>query len=253
MEYEFRDLLKADDVEFEQQINEGFTFGGFDTTQHGWFLMERSAPTPSEKELTESVPYMNGSFDFSIFNDERYFDNRELSYKFIMPSDEYINRKSIEQELKRKLVPLQQQALYDTHDNGYHWMAKVKSIEVEDDSQYNKLTASVIFDAYPFAIINDTEGADIWDDVYFPHWIFQKTKYDVNGSISIDLYNMGSKVVSPKMIVTGNVTVSKGSLSMDLTDGSYEDTKLVLIKNHNNIVLSGKGTIEFKYNREEMI
>lgn len=253
MEYEFRDLLKADDVELEQQINEGFTFGGFDTTQHGWFLMERSAPTPSEKELIESVPYMHGSYDFSVFNEERYFENRELTYKFIMPTDVYENRKMVEQDLKRTLMPIRQSALYDTHDRSYHWLAKVSSIEVLDDSQYNNLTVTVIFSAYPFAIVNDEEGSDIWDDVYFPHWTFLNTKYTVNGAQVVTLINDGSKIIKPKMIVTGTVSVTDRYSTVEMTAGTYTDTKISIYPGSNKLTLDGDGTIRFRYNREEMI
>src|SRR5699024_6231271 len=100
------------------------------------------------------------------------------------------------------------QPLYDTHDVGFHWLGKAKNITVEDDDKLNMLTATIKFDCYPFAIANNVEGSDVWDEVFFPHWIFQDTKYTVNGTQVINLYNIGSKSIECELVVSGSVTVA---------------------------------------------
>ena len=252
--YGFHDLGKYTDEELERQITEGFVFGDYDSRKNNMFLISRDAPTPSEKEITESVPYMQGVYDFSQLNGgERYFDNREIAYQVMLFEKDYPTRKYAEQEIKRQLMPLGIQPLYDSHDNGYHWLGKCKSVSVEDDAEKGTLSCSIVFDCYPFAIYNEAEGSDIWDDVYFPHWIFQETKYTVNGSQSISLFNIGSKSAECELIVTGTVNVSGSFDTLNLTDGNYKDTQLVLAMGENKLTLSGDGTIEFKFYREEMI
>lgn len=233
---------------------EGFTFGGFDSMGNRMFVTQREAPTPSEREIVETVPYMQGVYDFSQLNGgERYFDNREITYQVMLFEQDYPTRKYAEQEIKRQLMPLGIQPLYDSHDNGYHWLGKCKSVTVEDDEAKGTLSCSIVFDCYPFAIYNEAEGSDIWDDVYFPHWIFQETKYTVNGSQSISLFNIGSKSAECELIVTGTVNVSGSFGTLNLTAGNYKDTQLVLAMGENKLALSGDGTIEFKFYREEMI
>lgn len=252
--YDFHDLSKRTDVELEQQITEGFTFGDYNSTENGMFLISRDAPTPDEKEIVESVPYMQGVYDFSTLNGgERYFDNRQITYQVMLFNSDYSTRKGAEQEIKRRLVPLGIQALYDTHDIGFHWLGKVKTVTVEDDAKVNTLAATITFDCYPFAITNNIEGSDIWDDVFFPHWIFQDTKYTVSGTQAIKLYNIGSKSIECELVVSGNITVAGGFGSIDLTSGNYKDTQLVLAMGVNNLTLTGNGTIEFRFYREEMI
>lgn len=252
--YEFRDLSKRTDTELEQQITEGFTFGDYNSTDNGMFLISRDAPTPDEKEITESVPYMQGVYDFSTLNGgERYFDNRQITYQVMLFNEDYGTRKGAEQEIKRQLVPLGIQPLYDTHDIGFHWLGKVKTVAVEDDAKVNTLAATITFDCYPFAITNNIEGSDVWDEVFFPHWIFQDTKYTVNGTQVINLYNIGSKSIECELVVSGSVTVAGSFGSVKLKSGNYTDTQLVLTIGANRLTLIGKGAIEFKFYREEMI
>ena len=251
--YDFHDLSKRTDTELEEQITEGFTFGNYNSTENGMFLISRDAPTPSSKDIIETVPYMQGVYDFSMLENDRYFDNRKITYQVILFEKEYENRKLPEQELKRKLMPLGVQVLYDTHDYGYHWLGKCESIVVEDDTDKNILTATIIFDCYPMAIVNSMEGEDIWDEVYFPRWVFQQTKYTVNGSERIDLFNIGSTSIMPKIIVSSEFTIESANNTITLPKGTYTDSELILGIGENIFMVTGNGTIEFQFNREEMI
>lgn len=246
-----RNYFKNAGFEVEE---ESFTFGEYNSMDNRMFVATREAPTPEEREIVESVPYMQGVYDFSQLNGgERYFDNREITYQVMLFEQDYPTRKYAEQEIKRQLMPLGIQPFYDSHDNGYHWLGKCKSVSVDDDEAKGTLSCSIVFDCYPFAIYNEAEGSDIWDDVYFPHWIFQETKYTVNGSQSISLFNIGSKSAECELIVTGTVNVSGSFGTLNLTVGNYKDTQLVLAMGENKLTLSGNGTIEFKFYREEMI
>lgn len=253
-EYSFRDLNVHDIEDVDGiKITEGFSFGSFDSVNNGYYLIERSAPTPDEKEITETIPYSQGVLDFSVINNERFFSNREVTYKIEAFDNQYSDRKLFENELKHQLMPLGITAIHDTHDHGLHWLGKCKSIEVEDDEEHQTLIATIVFDCYPFAIGNLAEGSDIWDEVFFPNWVFQKTKYDIDGSSTIDVINVGDAAVSPKIIVTGDITVSGNFGSVDISQGSYSDTPIVLSQGENTMSVSGTGTIEFKFYKEVMI
>ena len=56
------------------KIKEYITFGDFDSRKSGWYLQKREAPTPDEKEIVESIPYMQGELDFSSALGERVFE-----------------------------------------------------------------------------------------------------------------------------------------------------------------------------------
>lgn len=253
MQYEFRNLDPVEDNTSLDIASEGFIFSGYDTRLNGWWLTERTAPTPEEQEITESVPYRQGSYDFSMIGNERFFNNREITYKLLYIGEEYHNRKGFEQELKRQLMPHNWDKLVDTHEPTYYWWAKCKSVEVDDNSDNETLEASITFTAYPYAYTNHNEGADYWDDVFFPHWIWQQVKFNVNGSQDVNVKNIGSRPVLSSFVVTGDVK-AKGSFGeVSLNDGNYKQTQVVLDIGDNKINLSGNGTIEFVFKREEMV
>lgn len=251
--YDFHDLGKYTDEELECQITEGFIFGDYDSRENNMFLISRDAPTPSEKEITESVPYMQGVYDFSILNGDRFFDNREITYQLILFDKDYSSRKDAEHDLKRELMALGTQNLFDTHDFLYKWIGKCKSVTVEDDAEKNMLTATVIFDCYPFAIAKNAIGSDIWDDVYFPDWLFQDTSFSVSGRKDIALFNSGSKSIESEIVVTGNVTINGDFGTLSLSAGSYRDVGLVLPIGKTNLTLSGAGSVAFNFYLEVMI
>lgn len=42
------------------KIKEYIKFGDFNSRDSGWYLQKREAPTPDEKEIVESIPFMQG-------------------------------------------------------------------------------------------------------------------------------------------------------------------------------------------------
>ncbi|KRN29236.1 hypothetical protein IV38_GL000116 [Lactobacillus selangorensis] len=255
MRYEFRDLQPTYQPEPEETIREGFVFGGFDSRQYGLYLNDRSAPTPDEYEIVETIPYMQGVRDFSTLNGERFFQNREITFSMLKLAEPYQTRKGLEQDIKRQLMPLGNQALVDTHEPVHYWVGKCKSVSVTDSSDNNTLTVSVVFDCYPFAFTDHDEGADVWDDVYFNHWIWQKVSYSIatGAAQEVDLQNIGSRPIECTFDVTGSVTIKGDFGSMDLDSGATDKSSIVLKVGLNKISLTGNGTIAFKFRREELL
>ena len=251
MQYWFRGLEPTDFVVGEDKPTEGFLFGDFDSRDSDWWLVSRDAPTPEENVITETVPYMQGVYDFSMFQGERFFGNRDITYKVFYSGSVYRDRKGFEQDIKRQLMPFGEQTLTDTHEEVYYWRGKCKSVEVEDTA--GGMMATIVFDCYPFAFTSHNEGADYWDDVYFPHWVWQETKYKVSADQSITLYNLGSRPVPTSFEVTGKVTIKGKFGTVELTADNYAKTEIVLAMRANKISLSGSGTILFKFTREEML
>lgn len=248
--FDFRDMLTDETVPFEKIPFEGIIFGDFDSKKEGWFLTAREAPTPEEQEVIENVPFRQGNRDFSEYNGDRFFKQREIKYTLMYfgKSGNYSDRKSIEQDIKRQLMPQTITDLYDTHDEIYHWRGKVKSIEVEDDEKYGTLTAIVVFDCYPFAIRNNDEFSDIWDEVYFPHWIFMDKNYQIEGKTIVRYHNIGSKSVEVTVkVVSGTVQYNGENL-----ESGHSKTLNVQRGNH-DLVFDGNGAIELSATREEMI
>lgn len=250
----FRDLDIAKDKVPDFTPSEGIIFGSFDSAKEGLWLLERDAPTPSEKAITDSVPYQQGEYDFSLLDGQRYFDVREIEYQFVIFDADYRFRSSTEHEIKRKLIPQGYQELHDSHIPGYVWRAKCSDVSVEDSVEDSTLIATVTFTAYPYALTENDEGADIWDDVNFDHWIFQYVDFDVNGDRDVNIVNIGSAFVQCGFELTGSVKLSNSILGdVELNQNNYQTTQIVLDPGDNRIHLSGNGHIKFVFKREEML
>lgn len=237
-------------------IQSGIAFGPFNSIDEGYQLESRSVPSPDEKENTESVAYMQGQYDFSTLDNERYFKNRELTFELTLYHAEYTSRSRLENELKRRLMPLPIQSITDTHlPPGRHWRGKVKSIAVTDDTDKRALVATIVFDAYPFAIAETAEGDQTWNNIYFPEDVFQEVDFDVVDGTDqkIVLINPGDSRLSPTILVTGTVTIT-GDLfgAVTLPAGDYSDTEIALLEGINYLTLSGSGHVTFNFNKEMM-
>lgn len=254
-DYEFHDLdpYQGDDVA-ENTPMSGFTFGGWHSPTKGLFLITRDAPTPSEQEITEAIPYMQGILDFSMLGGQRYFGNREVSFTLELFNEDYPSRSALENATKRALMPFGIQPLYDTHNPGYHWLGKCKSVSVDDDDEEKQtLILTIVFDCYPFAIRDVPEGDDRWNDVIFDSWVFQPVRFDVNGPAQIRLINVADNAITPTIVVTGSLTLSGTFGTISVEEGTYSDSQISLAIGANYLSVDGTGSLEFQWHEEAML
>lgn len=251
--------LNAED--FVDTINntDGIAFGKFNSIEAGLFLIERNAPTPDEKEVVEDIPYLQGQYDFSTlsgYSNERFFKNRQITYKFLGLSDDYETRAIIERRVKHKLMLEPIQALYDTHDINYHWKGKCKSVKIDDDADTGTISIEIVFDCYPLAIRNHSDTEDIWDEVYFEDWHFENLRYTIKGKTTINLDNWGgSHVTGEFKLISGKVTYvdrvdSNRNITLDKVGDVYKQS---IVKGKSNRVFDGDGVIELRYVKTEML
>lgn len=176
-------------------ITQGFKRGDKHTKDFELWLVNRSAPTPSEKSIVEDVPFMQGVYDFSTILGERVYQNRPLSFEFEYLQQSYEKRKVDQTVLENWLMRDGYTPLYDDHAEGYFYMAKCTSVDIDDSS--GGLTIKIDFDAYPFKKAIREEGNDIWDVFNFTLDVSQPIEYTVDSILPITLWNVGLVGVSP--------------------------------------------------------
>jgi len=229
-------------------ITEGISRNGIHTKEYNMWLIDRSAPTPDEKQITESLPFVQGHYDFSTILGGRVYENRPLSYKFEILNRDYQSRKVIQTSLENWLMKDGYERLNDDHEKGYYWIAKCTRVNTEDS--YGGLTVDVEFDAYPFKISEEPEGSDIWDTFNFELDVAQVTKFTVNGSSNVMLYNVGSNNLTPTIKASAPMTVIKDGVSYSVPQGESKSYEFVLGEGENRLTVQGKGTIEFLFYKE---
>lgn len=232
------------------EIIEGFTFFDEHTKEYRMKLKERLAPTPEENTITEEVPFMQGSYDFSMILGERIYKNRTLSYRFEVEERNYQHRKVDEIVLKNWLMKRGWGKLYDDHDDGYYYWAKCTSVTVEDDHVYGRLLISISFEAYPFMRARLEEGHDIWDEFNFELDYSQPNDFSINGSSTVNLMNVGSAGVVPTIKASSEMTIIKNGVTYTVPAGESKSESFRLEIGENTMTINGTGTIKFIFYKE---
>ncbi|MDT2830017.1 hypothetical protein P7H62_14200 [Vagococcus carniphilus] len=234
------------------EIKEGIIFDRFDSKRHGLYLFERDAPTPSEKEITEDIPFMQGVHDFSMILGERVFENRDITYVFKKYNIHYENRKTLENKIKDELMSVGQNKIIDTHDPVYYWFGKAKSVKVDDDHEKNKLVVTIVFDCYPFLLKNNAYFDDVWDTFNFDYDVANWSRYKINGKRTITLINTGSTAVSPTVIASSPMTIIIDGDTYSIPAGTSSNVFIKISRGINKIAVSGNGEISVLFRMELM-
>ena len=239
-------------VDMTLAFKEYIQFGGFDSRGYDMRLVERTAPTPTEKSKTESVPFMHGHYDFGSILGERLFENRPISYTFHINERDVTRRKHTQTALENRLMREGITTLVDTYSPNYFYRGKVTSVSTTDDHVYKRLIVQIEFDCYPFKVSQIAEGSDIWDTFNFELDVMQDVEYQINGTVTVTLINPGTPSVAPKVTVSSGMTVQFVNQLYTFPAGTSKNEGLRLHSGENTLVIIGNGTISFNFYKELM-
>ncbi|WP_079708626.1 hypothetical protein [Paraliobacillus ryukyuensis] len=229
-------------------IVEGFSRNGKHTKEYNMWLESREAPTPPEKVVNESIPFMQGSYDFSTILGERVYENRSLSYTFIVLNRDYDHRKTFQTAIENWLMKDGFAPLRDDHSNGYDYIAKCTSVDTSD--RIGGLLVKIEFEAYPFKVSNLLEGNDIWDTFNFELDVAQITAFDVEVSKEVTLYNVGATSIVPTIIADASFTIYKGTQTYNVSAGETKSPLFRFDTGENTMTITGNGHIDFQFYKE---
>jgi phage-related protein len=229
----------------------GITFNGRHSFNDMGYkiLSNREIKSPSKIKVKKSVPYMNGSYDFSNLYGGNCFTDRVLEYTFLLKATSNKNLEAVRMDCENWLMGTNKQTkLIDDNVNLYYYLAECENIEFEDMGLVGKLTAT--FNAYPFRLYGWVEGNDLWDRFNFELDVSQEVKFDIEGSKDIVLYNQGATHVKPTIIASNDMEIVKDDVTYSIEKGTTNDWRFVLDVGENPITIKGTGTIEFEFRKE---
>lgn len=232
------------------RIKDGITFGEFDSINEGLLLTHREDPPPEEKVIKESLPFVQGDYDFSRILGEPIRDNRAIVYEFLIKEYNHDKRKMLEIKYENMLLNQGMGRIYDTANLGYYFYGKCIEANVSIDSGWQQLKLTLTFDCYPYMISELKEGHDIWDEFNFELDVAQVVEFEVNGTEDITLYNVGATSVVPSVIASSEFTIEKGTVSVTVPPGTHQSQLLRLNTGENKLKVTGNGTIEFNFHKE---
>lgn len=232
------------------RIKDGITFGEFDSMNEGLLLTHREDTPPEEKVIKESLPFVQGDYDFSRILGEAIRENRLVRYEFFIKEYNHEYRKTLEIKYENMLLNQGMARIYDTANLGYYFYGKCTNAEVVLDSNWQQLKLVVTFDCYPYMISELEEGNDIWDEFNFELDVAQTTEYEINGSREITLYNMGAPSVVPTITANNEMAIELGAVRVTVPSGTHKSELLRLKPGENKLKITGNGTIKFNLYKE---
>lgn len=233
----------------------GFMFNGKHThDDFGITIADKDVGYPDKKKIKVAVPFSNVEYDFSELYGEQTYTERKLKFvlnvldKHAVSTTQRINM--IETSLSNWLLNTSGKVkLYDDSMPNYYYLA-----EVEGGLDFNELknhgTLTVEFTAYPFIISEIEEGNDLWDPFNFELDVAQITEFNVNGTLDVVLYNVGTTGLSPRIESSASMEIIKDGTTYNVSSGTSQSEDFKLNTGENNLTINGNGTIEFKFYKE---
>ena len=227
----------------------GITKGGKHSYRDfGMTLKSKNIGNPKKRKIKETVPYMNGQYDFSMLHGDQTYEERSLQYVFnlIDQNKELMNA--------RKVAALNwleagcQEILWDDAIPGYYFLAECTDIDFKESGRIGELTAT--FTAYPFKIQQAEAGELLWDDFCFLTDYLQETRFTISGITSIDLYVNSAAQITPMVSCSADMSILMGDTQYSFPPGDTQDYRFQLACGLNQLTVTGNGIIEFHWHNE---
>lgn len=215
---------------------------------YGLTIASRSIGIPKKNKIKETVPYMNGSYDFSNIYGEQTYSDRVIEYRFNIVGSNKINMNMLKINVLDWLFSGPKTQLYDDTFPDLYFMAECEEANFDENNIDGQLTAKFV--AYPFKLSNKNEGDDIWDTFNFELDMVQDTHFTVNGYSSVKITNLGAVGIVPSVKCSSNFEVIKGNTTYLFGSGVTKDWRFKLDKGINTFIIKGTGTIEFIFRKE---
>lgn len=230
----------------------GVTFNDIHNNDIGVVMQSKSIQSPSKKKLKDSVPFMNGSYDFSTVgsNGEIMYNEREISIVFGLPAETKEELQVMYSKVLEWLVDTGKHKLIFDVMKDYYFMAEVEeTTSFEETKEFGKLEVKFVADPFKYSI--NYIGSDLWDTFNFEEDIVQDSSYDINGSRNINIYNPG-RFVRPIINCSSTMTLIQNGKSYNLSIGDNKVYGFYLKSLMNNLTINGTGRINFVFRKESL-
>ena len=244
----------------KQPLNHGINFGNFDSRRFNLHLHRRLGDSPNEKEITTSIPYMQGVVDMSNLLGNRIYQNRTITYTFYrFGATNHGTARDFQTTITNLLMIGFDQKLIDSFEPDFHYIGKCQRVNVSDDYNRNRLRIDITFDLHPLKIANHTEADDLFDPFNFDIDAFHDgLNFTITEQPStIQLYNASQLVLRPLVTASGAIELTRAGRSpLELevgTERTYRDFRLEQGMNTLTLKsLSGNANISFDWRKERI-
>lgn len=193
----------------------------------GLYINNRNIPIPAIKEIYETVPFLNGSYNFTYINGESAYEDRIISYSFDI-SEFSIEEMEIEKKRILKWISkIIDTDIYDDYIPNYHFRGSAISPDWSEDISQGVMT--IKFRVYPFMIANESKKYN---------YIFSENEDKI-----IDIINNSDHSIVPIFKCENSALITIGDSNYSLPSGTISDDDLLF--QSGNIQLQVQTTGEF--------
>lgn len=131
----------------------GITFGDKHSSEFGWRVTYYNTPRPEVKEIRDSVPHMDGDYDFTSVYGGKHYNNRSIPVKAFILLEQGVKAFTIKKEIEQWLIDSGWQKFMLDYEDDREYYAQCKTLTMEPDLEKQQLEIECEFEAKPYATL----------------------------------------------------------------------------------------------------
>lgn len=207
------------------RINGKHSYGDF-----GLYLKSRNIGLPEQKSIRETVPFMNGYYDFSALNGAPAWNERVIEYAFDVVNDTPADLDFFVSYVLGWLGLVHDADIFDDTVYGYHWHGSYKEAKVAWDESGLHAEIAVSFVVHPFKIANEAKE----------HSLTAGTHTIINSGMA----------VSPYAQSDADAAIQIGNYVSSIPANEKIQLEIDLERGENTVLITGEGTVTLSYFEE---
>lgn len=136
---------------------DGITINGVHSyADMGLHISGRKIDLPSKRIIRKTVPFMNGSYNFTKLNGDVTWGDRTISYTFDIIGETVEEMDAKRTEVVNWFCNMDEVDIYDDTIPDYHFHGSYETPSQNEDAEKTELT--ITFNCYPFMIANEPQS-----------------------------------------------------------------------------------------------
>lgn len=207
------------------RINGKHSYGDF-----GLELKDRKIGLPKKKNIRQTVPFMNGYYEFSALNGAPAWDERIIEFYFDVINESPVELDNFVSHVLDWLGTVQDEDIYDDTVYGYHWHGSYDDAKVNLDESGLQAEIVVYFAVHPFKIANEAKA----------HSLTAGTHTIINSGMA----------VSPYAQSDADAAIQIGNYVSSIPANEEIQLEIDLERGENIVLITGEGTVTLSYFEE---
>ena len=230
----------------------GVKINGKHNKEFGIAMESASIGFPAKKKIKETVPFMNGYYDFSTIgsNGEIMYEEREVDITFGIPAQSKEELQYMYSKILEWRVDISNsQIIFDSMPDYYFEGEVTDSSTIEETMAYGKLQLKFICE--PFKKSVSYIGDCLWDTFNFEEDYLEDSSFFISGTGTVGIHNPG-RSVRPIINCSSPATMTHNGKTYNLGIGDNEVYGFYFTNGFNQMTITTTGTVSFRFRKETL-